>query len=69
MILGLKLFILLNSSQWLRNNGPLNSIAFNVGYHNKHYDFSVIPGSRLPELNIFETFEQTWYKTNMIFRE
>eukprot|EP00658_Telonema_sp_P-2_P022498 TRINITY_DN189_c0_g1_i13.p1 TRINITY_DN189_c0_g1~~TRINITY_DN189_c0_g1_i13.p1 ORF type:complete len:350 (+),score=47.29 TRINITY_DN189_c0_g1_i13:219-1268(+) len=30
--------------------GPLNLIAWNVGYHNEHHDFPAIPWTRLPRL-------------------
>jgi sphingolipid delta-4 desaturase len=30
--------------------GPLNKVAFNVGFHNEHHDFPSVPWNRLPEL-------------------
>ena len=30
--------------------GVLNSIAFNVGYHNEHHDFPSVPWNRLPQI-------------------
>ena len=30
--------------------GPLNTIQFNIGYHNEHHDFPSIPWNKLPTL-------------------
>jgi sphingolipid delta-4 desaturase len=30
--------------------GLLNTVAFNVGYHNEHHDFPSVPWNRLPRL-------------------
>jgi sphingolipid 4-desaturase/C4-monooxygenase len=30
--------------------GPLNKVAFNVGFHNEHHDMMAVPWSRLPQV-------------------
>ena len=30
--------------------GPLNKVAFNVGFHNEHHDLMTVPWSRLPQV-------------------
>lgn len=30
--------------------GPLNRVAFNVGFHNEHHDFPSVPWNRLPQI-------------------
>jgi sphingolipid delta-4 desaturase len=30
--------------------GVLNTVAFNVGYHNEHHDFPSVPWNRLPQI-------------------
>jgi len=46
--------------------GPLNLLAFNVGYHNEHHDFSYVPWNRLPKIKKIasEYYESLVYHTS-----
>jgi sphingolipid delta-4 desaturase len=53
--------------------GPLNRLAFNVGYHNEHHDFPSIPWNRLPRLHAMApevyrslSYHRSW--TRLFFR-
>ena len=43
--------------------GPLNTVAFNVGYHNEHHDLMMVPWARLPKVRAAapEIYEQLYY--------
>ncbi len=46
--------------------GPLNKLAFNVGYHNEHHDFAYVPWNKLPEIKAIapEYYENLVYHTS-----
>jgi sphingolipid 4-desaturase/C4-monooxygenase len=53
--------------------GPLNRIAFNVGYHNEHHDFPSVPWNRLPQIRAIApeyynnlSYHTSW--TTLLFR-
>lgn len=46
--------------------GPLNRVAFNVGYHNEHHDLMRVPWTRLPKLRATapELYDTLHYHTS-----
>jgi len=53
--------------------GPLNAVAFNVGFHNEHHDFPSIPWNRLPQLkkrasSFYDTLQSHRSWTRLFFR-
>lgn len=54
--------------------GPLNKVAFNVGYHNEHHDFPSIPWNKLPLIKskapaYYDSLisHQSWTKLILLF--
>jgi sphingolipid delta-4 desaturase len=45
--------------------GPLNLLAYNVGYHNEHHDFPNIPWTRLAKLH---AMAPEWYGEDTLKR-
>jgi sphingolipid delta-4 desaturase len=46
--------------------GMLNTLAFNVGYHNEHHDFPSVPWNRLPQIRAIapEFYNNLYYHTS-----
>jgi sphingolipid delta-4 desaturase len=54
--------------------GPLNTVAFNVGFHNEHHDFPSIPWNKLPQIKekapaYYDSLisHQSWSKLLLLF--
>jgi sphingolipid delta-4 desaturase len=43
--------------------GPLNLLAYNVGYHNEHHDFPNVPWTRLPSI---KALAPEWYADDQL---
>ena len=53
--------------------GPLNLVAFNVGYHNEHHDLPSIPWNRLPQIRkgapeLYDSLVSHTSWTRLLFR-
>jgi sphingolipid 4-desaturase/C4-monooxygenase len=43
-------YLVHNEQETYSYYGPLNTIAFNVGFHNEHHDFPSVPWNKLPQI-------------------
>jgi sphingolipid delta-4 desaturase len=53
--------------------GPLNLVAFNVGYHNEHHDLPSVPWNRLPRIRraapeLYDSLQYHASWTKLLFR-
>lgn len=46
--------------------GPFNFFCFNIGYHNEHHDFPLIPWNNLPKVKALapEYYDNLWHHTS-----
>lgn len=48
--------------------GPINKIAFNIGYHNEHHDLMLVPWVNLPKVRAMapEFYDRLYYHTSYL---
>lgn len=48
--------------------GPFNFFCFNIGYHNEHHDFPLIPWNNLPKVKALapEHYDNLWHHTSYV---
>jgi sphingolipid delta-4 desaturase len=59
-------YVLYKNQETYSYYGPLNRVAFNVGYHNEHHDFMRVAWTRLPQLRALapEMYDTLYYHTS-----
>ncbi len=59
-------YVLYEKQETYSYYGPLNTLAFNVGYHNEHHDLMRVPWSRLPQVRAMapEFYNSLYYHTS-----